>query len=199
MFCCRRAPGRWTPAGSASVLRFSPQTADETDVGVPAQWVEISVVAPAYRCGSCIAELHRQIAAALDAIAVSWELILVNDGCPDGSWEAVLAAAACDKRVRAINLARNFGQHYAIAAGVNRAAGQWVVVMDADLQDRPAEIPRLYAKAREGYDVVYALRSARRDRWTKRLLSRAFSTLYNLLSDIPIRPQACNFSIAHRR
>jgi glycosyltransferase involved in cell wall biosynthesis len=161
--------------------------------------VEISVVAPAYKCGSCIAELHRQVVAALEPITASFELILVNDGCPEDSWEAILAATAADPRVKGINLSRNFGQHYAIAAGVHHAAGQWVVVMDCDLQDRPAEIPRLYARAREGYDVVFALRRSRQDTWLKRTLSRGFSAVYNLLSEIPIHPRACNFSIASRR
>jgi dolichol-phosphate mannosyltransferase len=129
----------------------------------------------------------------------SFEILLVNDGCPANSWEAILTVAAQDTRVKAINLSRNFGQHYAIAAGVHHAAGNWVVVMDCDLQDCPAEIPKLYRKALEGYDIVYALRQERHDPWAKRLLSRGFSVIYNLLSDVPIDPQACNFSIASRQ
>jgi glycosyltransferase involved in cell wall biosynthesis len=161
--------------------------------------VEISVVAPAYKCGDCIDELHRQLVAALDPLVSSFEIVLVNDGCPANSWEAIQTVAARDARVKAINLSRNFGQHYAIAAGVHHACGNWVVVMDCDLQDRPSEIPNLYRKALEGYDVVYALRRDRQDRWDKRLLSRAFSIVYNLLSSVHIDPRACNFSIASRQ
>ena len=160
--------------------------------------VEISIVAPVYKCGDCIPELYRQLVDALDPLVSSFEIVLVNDACPADSWEAVQAVAARDSRVKAINLSRNFGQHYAIAAGLHYSSGNWVVVMDADLQDRPAEVPKLYRKALEGYDIVYALRHERQDRWTKRMLSRAFSLVYNILSDIKLDPKACNFSIASR-
>ena len=160
--------------------------------------VELSVVAPVYKCGDCIPELHRQLVAALEPIG-SFEIILVNDGCPANSWEAVRTVAAADRRVKGINLSRNFGQHYAIAAGLHHSRGNWVVVMDADLQDRPFEIANLYRKALDGFDIVYALREERRDRWTKRMISHAFSVVYNLLSDVRIDPRACNFSIASRQ
>jgi len=168
------------------------------DVSGTRNSVELSVVAPVYKCGDCVPELHRQLVAALEPIG-SFEIILVNDGCPANSWEAVRTAAAADHRVKGINLSRNFGQHYAIAAGLHHSRGNWVVVMDADLQDRPCEIPNLYRKALDGFDIVYALREERRDRWTKRMISRAFSIVYNLLSDVRIDPRACNFSIASRQ
>jgi glycosyltransferase involved in cell wall biosynthesis len=120
--------------------------------------VEISIVSPVYRCADCVAELHRQLVSTLEGLVSSFEIVLVNDGCPANSWDAVRAVAACDSRVKAINLSRNFGQHYAIAAGVHHSCGNWVVVMDCDLQDRPVEIAKLYRKALEGYDIVYALR-----------------------------------------
>lgn len=161
--------------------------------------VEISVVAPVYKCGDCIAELHSQLVAALEPLVDSFEIILVNDGCPAGSWSHVKAAAACDSRIKAINLSRNFGQHYAIAAGVHHACGNWIVVMDCDLQDQPCEIGRLYNKAKEGYDVVYALRVDRQDSWGKQFVSRAFCAVYNLLSEVSIDPRSCNFSIASRQ
>ena len=160
--------------------------------------VEISVIAPAYKCRECIPELHRQLVAVLEPLAPSFEIVLVDDGCPDGSWSAIQAVAAADPRVKAIGLSRNFGQHYAIAAGLHHSSGNWVVVMDCDLQDRPAEIPNLYRKALEGYDIVYAQRQERQDSWFKRALSRGFSILYNLLSDIHIDPRVANFSIAAR-
>ncbi|HEY1220571.1 MAG TPA: glycosyltransferase family 2 protein [Bryobacteraceae bacterium] len=161
--------------------------------------MEISVVSPVYKCGDCVAELHRQLVAVLEPLVPSFEIILVNDGCPANSWEAVRAVAALDTRVKAINLSRNFGQHYAIAAGVHHCSGNWLVVMDCDLQDRPAEIANLYRKALEGYDIVYALRHNRHDKWMKRALSRCFASIYNVLSDIKIDPRACNFSIASRQ
>ncbi len=160
---------------------------------------EISIVGPVYKCGNCVAELHRQLVAVLEPLVDSFEIVLVNDGCPANSWQDILAVASCDSRVKAINLSRNFGQHYAIAAGLHHCSGNWVVVMDCDLQDRPAEIPRLYRKAMEGFDIVYALRSERHDTWTKRALSRSFSFVYNLLSDQKIDPRSCNFSIVSRQ
>ena len=96
--------------------------------------VEISVVSPAYRCADCVGELHRQLVSTLENLVTSFEIVLVNDGCPANSWEAVRAVAARDSRVKAINLSRNFGQHYAIAAGVHHSCGNWVVVMDCDLR-----------------------------------------------------------------
>jgi len=160
--------------------------------------VEISVVAPAYKCRECIPELHRQLVAVLEPLVPSFEIVLVDDGCPEDSWSAIQAAAAADARVKAVGLSRNFGQHYAIAAGLHHSSGNWVVVMDCDLQDRPAEIPNLYRKALEGYDIVYAQRQDRQDSWFKRALSRGFSVVYNLLSDIHIDPSVANFSIASR-
>lgn len=160
--------------------------------------VEISVIAPVYKCGDCVDELHRQLVGTLEPLVSSFEIILVNDGCPANSWADVRRAAMRDSRVKAINLSRNFGQHYAIAAGLHHCCGNWVVVMDCDLQDRPAEIANLYRKALEGHDIVYALRSQRHDGWFKRTLSRGFSLVYNLLSDIRVEPRSCNFSIASR-
>lgn len=161
--------------------------------------VDISVIAPVYRCGDCVPEMHRQLVAALENLVASFEIVLVNDGCPENSWEVVRQTAARDGRVKAINLSRNFGQHYAIAAGLHHSCGRWVVVMDCDLQDRPDEIPALYGKALEGFDIVFAERAERQDRFSKKLLSRCFAALYNALSDIKINPRACNFSIASRQ
>lgn len=172
---------------------------DVRAISISREPVEISVVLPVYKCGECVPEMHRQLVAALAPLVPSFEIVMVNDGCPANSWEAVRQAAQSDRRVKAVNLSRNFGQHYAIAAGLHHCSGNWVVVMDCDLQDRPSEIPKLYGKALEGYDIVYALRQERRDTWHKRLLSRTFSRLYNFLSDVKLDPKACNFSIVSRQ
>src|SRR5579863_6346668 len=84
--------------------------------------VEISIVSPVYKCGNCVAEMHRRLVAALEPLVSSFEIVLVNDGCPADSWEAILAVAAVDLRVKAINLSRNFGQHCAIAAGLHHCS-----------------------------------------------------------------------------
>jgi dolichol-phosphate mannosyltransferase len=168
-------------------------------ISIAREPVEISVVLPVYKCGECVPEMHRQLVETLAPLVGSFEIVMVNDGCPADSWDAVRQAALSDRRVKAVNLSRNFGQHYAIAAGLHHCSGNWVVVMDCDLQDRPSEIPKLYRKALEGYDIVYALRHERRDSWHKRLLSRTFSRVYNLLSDFKLDPRACNFSIVSRQ
>jgi glycosyltransferase involved in cell wall biosynthesis len=161
---------------------------------------QISVVAPAYRCSECLAELYRRLRVTLEAHGLSFEIIFVNDCSPDCDWEIIQDLARADKRVKGINLARNFGQHRAILAGVDHAAGEWTVVMDCDLQDQPEEIPKLYAKVRdEGCDIVFGRRIERKDSALKVLMSRLFNLLYNFLSDIRIDPTICNFSIAGRK
>jgi dolichol-phosphate mannosyltransferase len=164
----------------------------------PPERILFSIVAPAYRCADCIAELHRRVQAAIAAIpGAEFELILVNDGSPDADWERIRELAAADPRVKGINLARNFGQHHAITAGIDHSRGDWVVVMDCDLQDRPEEIPRLYRKAvEEGFDVVFAQRFTRTDPALKVALSRCFHRVLNMLSTIPVDSTIANFSVA---
>ncbi|MCG6538003.1 MAG: glycosyltransferase, partial [Syntrophales bacterium LBB04] len=94
-----------------------------------------------------------------------------------------------------INLSRNFGQHYGFTAGLDYAQGEWVVVMDCDLQDQPEEILKLYDKALEGYDIVYARRIERKDSFTKRISSKIFHTIYSYLIDIKTDSAIGNFGI----
>lgn len=160
----------------------------------------ISVVAPAFRTADCLPELHRRVAAALVPITADFELILVNDCSPQHDWQVITQLAATDPRVKGIDLSRNFGQHYAIAAGIDHARGEWVVVMDADLQDRPEEIPRLYAKALEGYDVVFAQRGRREnDPFFKKFFSRVFNRVLNFLSATRVVEGTANFSVISSR
>jgi polyisoprenyl-phosphate glycosyltransferase len=158
----------------------------------------ISVVVPLYRCSGCVAELCRRLKASLAAIDHNFEVILVNDASPDNDWEIVREMAEEDLRVKGINLSRNFGQHFAITAGLDEADGNWVVVMDGDLQDRPEEIQTLYDKAMEGYDVVFGVMAERQDRFLKKLASRAFMTVYSFFSDVRPQPATSNFSICSR-
>jgi dolichol-phosphate mannosyltransferase len=107
--------------------------------------------------------------------------------------------AAADSRVRGIQFSRNFGQHYGITAGLDQCHGDWVVVMDCDLQDRPEEIPRLYVKAQEGYDIVLARRGARRDPPLKRMTSKLFYKIFSYLADIKYDGESGNFRIMSRK
>lgn len=159
----------------------------------------ISVVSPVYGCASCIRELCNRLGAALSSMGESYEIVLVDDASPDGAWAALRALCAENPHIKAIALSRNFGQHYAIAAGLEHARGDWVVVLDCDLQDRPEEIPALYAKAREGYDVVFAAREERQDGWLKRNASRAFIAMLNWLSGGSYDYRTANFGIYARQ
>ena len=130
--------------------------------------VLISVVSPIYRAENIVTELVKQIIDSVSIITDSFEIILVNDFSPDNSWLKIIEECDKDIRVKGINLSRNFGQHYAITAGLNYVKGEWAIVMDCDLQDRPDEIPNLYRKAMEGWEIVYARRVERQDKFLKK-------------------------------
>jgi dolichol-phosphate mannosyltransferase len=160
---------------------------------------KISVVAPVYGCCGSLKELYERLKQTLSTISEDFEIILVNDASPDDSWSVIRELVAEDDRVKGINLSRNFGQHKAIAAGLHHAQGDWVVVMDCDLQDRPEEIVKLYNKAQEGYDAVFGQRIGRQDSRRKRWTSRAFIAVYDYLSDSKTDPTIGNFSIISRK
>ena len=158
--------------------------------------VEISVVIPVYGCRECLGELHRRLASSLSAITPNFEIILVNDACPQNSWETIKELAMKDRHVKAVDLSRNFGQHRAITAGLEFATGKWIVVMDCDLQDKPEEIVKLYDKATEGWDVVLSRRAFRQDHLFKRLSSNAFYRVYRYFTGGVFDSAINNFSIS---
>jgi len=160
--------------------------------------MKISVVVPVYGCRACLDELYRRLVAVLESMTPDFEIILVNDSCPQGSWEVIRALAMVDPRVKGLDLSRNFGQIRATTAGLDHARGDWVVVMDCDLQDKPEEIRQLYGKAQEGYDVVFARRAERKDSLPKRLLARLFYLVYGYFTDGSYDASICNFSISRR-
>ena len=155
----------------------------------------ISIVSPVYQGGKMVSELVRRNVESVSAITDNYEIILVNDASPDNSWDEIVKQCAANPKVKGINLSRNFGQHYAITAGLHYTQGDWVVVMDCDLQDRPEEIPNLYRKAMEGYDIVYARRVTRKDKFFKRLSSTLFHWVYNWLSGLNTDKTIANFGI----
>jgi polyisoprenyl-phosphate glycosyltransferase len=159
----------------------------------------ISVVIPVYKAERCLDELYMRLKSALESVSPDFEIILVEDCGGDGSWRAIERLAAADPRVRGIQFSRNFGQHYGITAGLDYCQGDWVVVMDCDLQDRPEEIPHLYAKAMEGYDVVLARRGERRDPALKRFTSWFFYKVFSYLADFEYDGESGNFRIMSRK
>lgn len=160
--------------------------------------MDISVVVPVYGCRAAIPELHRRLCESLETIANTFEIILVDDCCPQNSWEEIQKVCEQDSRVVGIHLSRNFGQIRAITAGLDKSRGDWVVVMDCDLQDRPEAIPELYAKAQEGYDVVFARREGRKDSAITKFLSRCFYKVYDYFTEGTFDSSICNFSISRR-
>lgn len=159
----------------------------------------ISVVIPTYKAENSLEELYLRLKASLETISTDFEIVLVEDCGGDNSWPIIERLAAVDPRVRGIQFSRNFGQHYCITAGLDFCHGDWVVVMDCDLQDRPEEISRLYAKAQEGYDVVLARRGVRRDPPLKRFTSWLFYKIFSYLAEIKYDGESGNFRIISRK
>ena len=157
--------------------------------------IKISIVSPVYRAEKMVQMLVERIVNSVSTITEDYEIILVNDASPDASWQMIEQECLLNKRVKGINLSRNFGQHYAITAGLSYAKGEWMIVMDCDLQDRPEEIPALYQKALEGYDIVYARRKQRQDKWLKRMTSRIFNAVLNWLSGSNKDKEVANFGV----
>lgn len=159
----------------------------------------ISVVIPVYKAEKMLDELYTRLRDALETVSPDFEIVLVEDCGGDRSWEAIERLAQADPRVVGLQFSRNFGQHYGITAGLDQCRGDWVVVMDCDLQDAPEEIPRLYRKALEGYDVVLALRGQRQDPPLKRFTSWLYYRLFSYLADIDFDGDSGNFRIMSRQ
>ena len=162
--------------------------------------VHLSVVSPVFNARDCLDELWRRVKAAAESITADFEVILVDDASRDDSWLVIESLARKDPRVRGIRFARNFGQHHAVTAGLAASRGEWIIVLDCDLQDRPEEIPRLYAKARdEGHLCVMGRRAQRQGGALRRLQSWMFYRLFAYLTDIPYDGSVSNYSIARRQ
>jgi dolichol-phosphate mannosyltransferase len=158
--------------------------------------VQLSVVVPVYGCAGCLAALHERLTQCLPRIVSRYELVFVDDRSLDGGWEVLQRLAAADPSVRAFRLSRNFGQDAAITAGLAQARGEWAVVMDCDLQEAPEDIPRLWAAAGEGYDVVRTIRRG----WKHSAPRRWASRLYRRLTmETDTRPDFSNLSLMSRR
>lgn len=159
----------------------------------------ISVVSPVYKCKTFLYELYFRLKESLEKITPDFEIILVNDDSPDGAWEVISELAQKDHRVKGVNLSRNFGQHYAITAGLEYCSGEMVVVMDCDLQDKPEEILKLYNKSKEGFEVVFGRRVNRQDSFIKKLYSWTFYKLFDYLTDNFSDNSVSNFGIYSRQ
>lgn len=157
--------------------------------------MELSIVSPVYRGELMLDELVRRIHAAVSPLTADYDIVLVNDCSPDRSWEKIVQICSSDKRVKGINLSRNFGQPYAITAGLTYAKGNYVAVIDCDLQNKPEDLPALYRKAKEGYDIVSARRVVREDTFLKRMSSAVFHRVYDFLSGFDTDKAVAEFGI----
>jgi dolichol-phosphate mannosyltransferase len=161
--------------------------------------VFFSIVSPVYRAEKIIPTLVKRIEDSISQITSNYEIILVEDCGPDNSWAAIESIAKTNLRVKGIKLSRNFGQHYAITAGLDQCKGEWIVVMDCDLQDQPEEIINLYAKAKEGFDIVLARRAQRKDGFFKRFFSAAFYKTLSYLTGSEQDETVANFGIYSKK
>lgn len=151
----------------------------------------ISIVIPAYNEAESIPRLYQEIDAAASASEWDIEVIFVDDGSTDGTWAAIEALAQRDPRVRAIRFRRNFGKAAALDAGFKEARGDRVVTLDADLQDNPADVPRLLSKLEEGYDLVVGWKRRRYDPWHKVIPSRIFNWMIGVVSGVRLHDHNC--------
>lgn len=161
--------------------------------------MHISVISPVYKAENIVPELVNRLKVELSKITQDFEIILVEDCGGDNSWEKVKIETLNDQRVKGIKLSRNFGQHHAITAGLDASKGDWIVVMDCDLQDRPEEIRNLYNEAQKGFDIVFARRVERQDRFIKTFTSRLFYKGFTYLSGIEQDGTIANFGIYSRK
>lgn len=161
--------------------------------------VKLSIVSPVYRAETILSALVAQIEDSIKQLNVEYELILVEDCSPDNSWSVIEGLASHNKNITGIKLSRNFGQHIAITAGLEKATGNWIVVLDCDLQDNPGYIPQLYRQAVSGYDVVLVQRKSRKDHFVKRLSSVIFYKLFSYMTHSQQDPTIGNYGIYHRK
>lgn len=159
----------------------------------------ISIVSPVYRAEKILPTLVAEIESVMAKIGEDFEIILVDDRSPDYSWDVMKTLSSKNQNLKVYRLSRNFGQHATIIAALTKAKGEWIVVMDCDMQDQPKEIEKLFKKTLEGYDVVQAKRKNRQDSYSKKLSSRIFYKFFNYFAGIEINKEIANFGIYNRK
>jgi len=159
----------------------------------------LSVVIPVYECSEALPELTNRLHNALEKISNDYEIIFVNDASPENDWDLIQQLAKKDERIKGINFSRNFGQHNAITAGLQNVKGEWIVVMDGDLQDQPEEIIKLYQKTKDGFEIVLGQRIERRDSFLKKIFSKLFYKIFGYLTDSDLDSSVSNFGIFNRK
>jgi glycosyltransferase involved in cell wall biosynthesis len=159
----------------------------------------ISFVSPVYKAEKILDKLVDEIQKTMLVLDKPYEIILIDDRSPDKSWDVMKAISHKFPEVKIVRLSRNFGQHPAIMAGLTLAKGEWVVVLDCDLQDQPKEVLKLYNKAQEGFDIVLAKRRNRQDSFLKKMTSKLFSIIYSYLTETKFDSTIANFGIYNKK
>ncbi|TDD92304.1 glycosyltransferase [Saccharopolyspora karakumensis] len=157
---------------------------------------EVSLLAPAKDERDSLPKLFAEISEAMACQHREWELVIVDDGSTDDSWQVIIEHAALEPRIRGIRLRRNFGKAAALAAGVSELRGELVVTLDADLQDDPSEIPRLLAELDSGADLVSGHKAQRKDPLGKRLPSKVFNWFTGLITGLRLSDHNCGLKAA---
>lgn len=160
--------------------------------------MKLSIVVPVLNESESLLELTREIIASCDAAGISFEIIFVDDGSTDGSWAVIREAAKADTHVSGIRFRRNFGKAAALTAGMNAADGEYIMMMDADLQDDPAEIPKFIEKLESGFDVVNGWKQRRLDPWHKVYPSRVFNWMIGKLTGLWLHDHNCGLKLFRR-
>jgi glycosyltransferase involved in cell wall biosynthesis len=179
-----------SPADSAPRERPEPPT-------MPSQ-PSISAVVPLYNEAESLRELHGELVTALDGLGRPWEILYIDDGSRDGSDRVIAELAAADPRVRGVSFRRNFGKSAGLATGFRLARGEWVVTLDADLQDDPSELPKLVAALESGHDLVSGWKQNRQDPITKTLPSRLFNAVTGMVAGVRLHDFNCGFKLYRR-
>lgn len=161
--------------------------------------MKISIVTPVYKAAKILDKLYARLVDALSLITDDFEIIMVNDASPQNDWEVIKELSLNDNRVKGVNFSRNFGQHFALTAGLDYADGDYIVVMDCDLQDQPEEIEKMYKfLLDENKDVVFGRRVRRKDNFLKKITSRLFYMVYDYFTDSKFDNTVANFSISKK-
>ena len=160
---------------------------------------KLSVVIPVLNEETLIQELIERVTLNCEKITNDYEVIIVDDGSLDRTWLKISDASKLNKKIKGLKFSRNFGHHYALTAGLHETIGEWVVVMDGDLQDRPEVIPDLYQESQKGYDVVFVSRKNRPEKIYYRALQKIFYWFLKSLSGLNFDSSQANFSIISRK
>jgi glycosyltransferase involved in cell wall biosynthesis len=162
--------------------------------------MNIGVVIPLFKSEKTISELVDRLIQYFTLNSIDYNIVLVDDGCPNESISVVSNLTSINNKITSLKLSRNFGQHYAISAGLKYVKGDWIVVMDADLQDLPENIDKFINTAiHQNYDIVVGLRIHRQDNFLRKLESFIFYKVLNLMTGLNLNQGISNFGIYHRR